>query len=151
VSVLLRQAGGFEGFGPVVVDRSPYELSVAHRPYGGWSSFDIDPTSLAASAYSEQHENAIIPNLDEVLRFHVHVFPSRKKVLQHPPDGFAAVIDSGVGANRSREVVLEIRMDMLDSSVQAIPAHCLIGSADDFHVLLRYRSRSIAQAQELSA
>jgi hypothetical protein len=143
VSLLLRKPHGFEGLGPVVVDRSPYELSVAHGPYGGWSRLDFDPTSLAARAYLDMHENAILPDPDEVPRLHVHVFPRRQKVLEHPPNGFATVIDSGVGADRSREVVFEIRMDMLEGSVQAIAVECLKGSTHDLHVLLRHRPRSI--------
>src|SRR5262245_46928101 len=87
---LLRQPGGFKGFGPLCVLVHADDLAVAQRVDRIEAGLDLDPASSAAPPVVGGQEYAV-PGVDQLLDCHVKFFPRALPMLEVVPDCVQAV------------------------------------------------------------
>jgi len=80
-----------------------------------------------------------VPTSDEVLGLQPHVFPALEVVGKETANRRAAVVDPGVRTDAGCDVVLRVRIEVLQESVQAGAVERLMGPAHDRDVPVRHR------------
>src|SRR5262245_3721007 len=78
---LLRQPGGFEGFGVIQVELSPQELSIAKLPDRPNLLIYRDAASRSLSHHSVEDNDAIVTCVEEPLKFHVELLHHGGEVI----------------------------------------------------------------------
>ena len=141
MSVLLRQASGFEGLGPGVDDSPAYGLSPAQCPYMPGPQVDLDATGFPAPVGMYCQED-IVTSRNALLYLDV-------MVLESVPEGFQELRDIGMSSigpfvkSTRRDIHFDFWVHPFQrrDSTTAVPA--FVQPPDDLHVLLRHRPRSI--------
>src|SRR5215213_5928849 len=147
VSVLLREAHGFEG--PLRISESPEvdDLSLAEPINPTHWRVRLHAAGLASVSKSSDRyyevsdvEHAVHGCLE---RF--ECFINIPHVLAH---AVVSVIGAALGDHGYRALPLDGRMTQLKEEIEVAPAKRSSNLPDHVHVLLRHRPRSIAQRRE---
>ena len=143
MSVLLRQAGGFEGAGHILENLPPDDPAPAQSHYLGKPLVEWSAAASSTAPFAHRQDNAG-PCVYELLRFEAVVLPRAPVATRSfddriAPDVHAVMVQHRSIAGVPNDVIVEQRPKGFRTFNSA---------ANQFHVLLRHRPRSIPQAQE---
>jgi hypothetical protein len=146
VSVLLRQPGGFEGFGVIDEVLPAGDPAVSKCQQVGVRLFHFDAAAAATPSQAEGDDDRISRSvrLDDL---RVMRLPGSHESLSPLPQLSVAAKGTrlgNLGAKDHLSVVIEEAQERID--VAFVPR--LHEAVHDLHVLLRHRRRSIPQAPE---
>ena len=146
MSVLLRQAGGFEGTLSPRKDLELRRLSVSHRPNVCGPPFDKRGASRWSGALQKEH-NDLVVTLEEGFRLDTHPLEWAEEILKGSPRSFHAgnSLDIQTSAGGFQ---LEVAMRHAEDGIPVLATHGCVLIAERLEGFLRHRPRSIPQAQE---
>jgi hypothetical protein len=145
VSVLLRQAGGFEGLGLVHDALHPNDLLAPEGEELEVAIVALDPACSALAVLDDLGQDGVARGA-EVCRLNGELFPLLEKAAHVIPDPIEAEKHTElwkVRPNDEQDVLIEIVNP--GSKISLSPG--FVDLPHDLHVLLRHRPRSIAQSQ----
>ena len=155
MSVLLRQAHGFQCLCSLRENHHPNGFVVTKGPHMSYPSVSFYATSSAAGAHLDEDDNLAAGRFKEPLRFEAEVV----KRLLHLTEGLAECVGPSEDARRADDAggLVKLKVGSDQASAVACRDHLphdlgnsepLIGHAEPVDVLLRHRPRSIPQLQE---
>ena len=146
VSILLRQAHGFEGLLPPREATEPDASAVANGEHMSDRLFKWHRTALQLAVLMNEDQDAVIVQLDEPLGVEtqpaVGVKPHLGELENLRPPGEAQ------GGSVTHDIPLDIGVDELRESLHAALVDSRVRPASNLDTLERHRPGSIPQAQE---
>ncbi len=146
VSVLLRQAHGFEGCCPIPVVLVTHHQAVSDSRDAGHLS--AHGQAIAPASVEREVREDSLASVTQLVNLDRERLPGLSEVLPEPFEAVVAVIDGIKAGKQTRSHILEVAMKNGQYGVHVASVPRFDPPAHQLHVLLRHRPRSIPQAQE---